>query len=423
MRDKDQSDIKEEGGAGPAGQLPSLTGDALPLAGLKVLDFSQFLAGPSCSLRLADLGADVVKIERPDGGDLCRKLVVADQRHDQDSALFHTINRNKRSFAADLKSSADRDRVLALIDGADVMIHNFRPGVMQRLGLDYETVRTRNPRLVYGEVSGYGELGPWRDKPGQDLLVQSLTGMAWLSGQEGGPPTPCGMSIIDLMTGAHLAQGILAALLRRGLRGTGALVQVSLLESALDIMFEPFTAFLNDEPRQPARSAVSHANVHAPAPYGIYRTADGWLALAMAPLDRLGELLGCEPLRVAAAQSPDTWFSERDTYKRMLAGHLSQAGTAHWLALLEPAGIWCAPVQDWPELIRHEGFRVLQATQRIVADNGLAMHTTRCPIRLDGRRLTSERGAPRLGAHTEDILRAMQAPRAAGNPTTERDPA
>ncbi len=380
----------------------------LPLAGLTVLDFSQFLAGPSCALRLADLGADVIKVERPQGGDLCRGLVVADQRHDQDSALFHTINRNKRSFAADLKSPQDLERVHALIADADVMIHNFRPGVMQRLGLDYDSVRRHNPALVYGEVSGYGEVGPWRDKPGQDLLVQSLTGLAWLSGQDGGPPSPCGVSIVDLMTGAHLAQGILAALLRRGLRGQGALVQVSLLESALDIMFEPFTAFLNSaEAGQPRRSAVSHANVHTAAPYGIYQSADGWLALAMAPLDQLGELLGCAALRDAAAQAPDTWFSERDRYKALLADHLRQRDTAHWLALLEPAGIWCAPVQDWPTLMQHEGFQALQATQRIVAANGAAMQTTRCPIRLDGRALYSERGAPRLGAHTDDILRTL----------------
>ena len=153
-----------------------------PLKGLLVLDFSQFLAGPSCALRLADLGAEVIKIERPQGGDLSRSLYLADQAFAGDSALFHTINRNKKSFAADLKSATDLARVKALIQRADVMVHNFRPGVMDRLGLGFETVSTLNPRLVYAGITGYGTKGPWRDKPGQDLLVQALSGLAWLSG-------------------------------------------------------------------------------------------------------------------------------------------------------------------------------------------------------------------------------------------------
>lgn len=378
----------------------------LPLQGMLVLDFSQFLAGPSCALRLADMGADVIKIERPQGGDLCRQLVVADQRHDQDSALFHTINRNKRSFAADLKQDEDLARVKALIRQADVMIHNFRPGVMERIGLDGASALTLNPRLVYGEVTGYGHAGPWRDKPGQDLLVQSLSGMAWLSGDADQGPVPMGLSVVDLMTGAHLAQGLIAALLRRARTGKGGIVSVSLMESALDLQFEPLTAFLNSDRRQPPRSAVSHANVHTAAPYGIYRTADGYMALAMAPLNQLATLLGCDALGRQAAD-PSTWFSHRDAYKALLRDHLLTQGTDHWLALLEPHGIWCAPVQDWPELLAHEGFQSLSPTQEIRSADGRTMQTTRCPIRFDGQVLTSPHAAPRLGAHNDEILAAL----------------
>lgn len=383
-----------------------------PLQGLLVLDFSQFLAGPSCALRLADLGAEVVKVERPDGGDLCRTLVVADQRHDGDSALFHTINRNKASVAADLKAPEDLARVKALVARADVMIHNFRPGVMARIGLDAAAARAINPRLVYAEVSGYGAEGPWRDKPGQDLLLQSLSGLAWLNGDAGGPPLPAGLSVIDLITGAHLVQGILAALLRRGVTGRGAHVEVSLLESALDLQFEPFTAFLNSDGTQPARSAVNPGSVHSAAPYGIYRTADGFLALAMTPLDELARLLDSGPLAALAADR-SRWFSERDALKAELQRHLLGASTAHWLARLEPAGIWCAPVLDWPQLMHHPGFEVLGMTQTIggTSDPNARppMQTTRCPIRIDGRRLTSPRAAPRLGADTEAWLGAAQA--------------
>lgn len=389
------------------------TTSPLPLAGLLVLDFSQFLAGPSAALRLADLGAEVIKVERPDGGDLCRSLVVADQRVDEDSALFHTINRGKKSFAADLKQPEDLARVKALVARADVMIHNFRPGVMTRIGLDADTVMALNPRIVYAAVTGYGETGPWRDKPGQDLLVQSLSGLAWLTGNAGehggGAPVPTGVSVIDVITGAHLVQGILAALLRRGVTGQGGQVDVSLLESAMDLQFEPFTAFLNSDRTQPVRSAENHANVHTAAPYGIYRTRDGFIAIAMTPMDRLAELIA-SPELVAQAADTGAWFSDRDALKQTLQAHLTQQDTAHWLAALEPAGIWCADVLTWPQLTAHPAFAALEMTQTIHSAGGYAMQTTRCPIRLDGQRLTNSRGAPRLGADTDTIARDFDLP-------------
>ena len=172
-----------------------------PLEGLLVIDFSQFLAGPSASLRLADLGARVVKIERPQGGDLCRQLYISNLELDGVSTLFHSINRNKESFAADLKNPQDCERVRELLRHADVTIQNFRPGVMEKLGFDYETVRALNPRLVYGEVTGYGNQGPWRNKPGQDLLLQSLSGLTWLSGNADQPPVPFGLAVVDLFAG------------------------------------------------------------------------------------------------------------------------------------------------------------------------------------------------------------------------------
>jgi crotonobetainyl-CoA:carnitine CoA-transferase CaiB-like acyl-CoA transferase len=383
----------------------------LPLSGLVVLDFSQFLAGPSCALRLADLGADVIKVERPDGGDLCRGLVLADQYFEGDSALFHTINRHKRSFAADLKKTDDLQQVKRLIARADVMIHNFRPGVMERIGLDYDTVSALNPRLVYAAVSGYGDSGPWRDKPGQDLLVQSLSGLAWLSGDAGidgdGPPVPAGVSVIDVLTGAHLVQGIMAALLRRGRTGRGGRVDVSLLESALDLQFEPLTSFLNGDGSAPRRSAGNHANVHANPPYGIYRTSDGFMAVAMTPLDTLARLIDCPDLAVRAEEAlrDGGLLRHRDDLKQVLQKHLTGQTSMHWLSLLEPAGVWAAEVLDWSQLVGHEGFNTLEMTQTIQSAGGASMKTTRCPIRIDGRRIFSPHGAPSLGADNEDIAR------------------
>ena len=377
-----------------------------PLQGVLVLDFSQFLAGPSCCLRLADLGAEVIKVERPRGGDLARRLQLADQSFGDDSTLFHTINRNKKSFAADLKDPRDLERVKALIARADVMVHNFRPGVMDRLGLDFQTVAALNPALIYAAITGYGNRGPWREKPGQDLLVQAMSGLAWLSGDAGQGPVPVGLSLADLMAGAQLCQGVLALLVRRGRTGRGGRVDVSLLESAIDMQFEQLTAFLNGDGRQPPRDAVNNASVYLGAPYGIYKTADGYLAVAMTPLGPFAELIGCQPL--AAYADPATWFPERARIKSLLAAHLAQRPTAHWLSILEPADIWCAPVLDWPQLVHHEGFGALELTQQIENPQHGRMLTTRCPLRVDGEVLTSPRGAPSLGADNEEVLRRLQ---------------
>ena len=372
-----------------------------PLEGLLVLDFAQFLAGPWAATRLADLGARVIKVERPGTGDIGRQLYISDLALDGDSTLFHSINRNKQSYAADLKDPADLARVKRLVERADVLIQNFRPGVMERLGLGPEEAARLNPRLVYGVVTGYGRTGPWVGKPGQDLLAQSVSGLPYLNGDADQPPVPFGLSVADLTASAHLVQGILAALVRRGATGKGGLVEVSLLESVLDLQFEVTTTFLNDGGREPRRSRVNNAHAYLGAPYGIYATADGFLALAMGSVTELGELLGLPAL--AAYAEPARWFTERDAIKRAIADHLLARPTAHWLGRLEPAGYWCAEVLSWPKLWATEAFRALDFVQEVRRDDGPTLKTTRCPITLDGRRLKSPRGAPRVGQHTAAI--------------------
>lgn len=372
-----------------------------PLEGLTVLDFSQFLAGPSAALRLADMGARVIKVERPRTGDVGRQLYISNLAIDGDSTLFHSINRNKQSFAADLKDESDRRAVLKLISRADVMIQNFRPGVIEKLGMDYQTVRDHNPSLVYGEVTGYGKTGPWRDKPGQDLLAQSLSGLAWLNGDAGQPPLPMGLSVADLFAGAHLVQGILACLVRRGITGTGGHVEVSLLESILDAQFELLTTFLNDGRHPPKRSAVNGGNAYLGAPYGIYETADGYIALAMGSIPRLGELLDCRQL--VEYSDPKSWFEQRDEIKQILAEHLRTGPTNRWLGILEPADVWCSDVFTWNRLVEHEAFKSLDMQQEIRCRDGSSMLTVRCPIRIDGQIYKSPAGAPRVGQDTQAI--------------------
>jgi crotonobetainyl-CoA:carnitine CoA-transferase CaiB-like acyl-CoA transferase len=372
-----------------------------PLEGLLVIDFSQFLSGPSASLRLADMGARVIKIERPGVGDLCRQLYISNLMLDGDSTLFHSINRNKESFAADLKNPEDKARVIELLRRADVMIQNFRPGVIEKAGLGYEAVSAMNPRIVYGEITGYGTTGPWSTKPGQDLLVQSLSGLPWLNGDSDQPPVPFGLAVSDMMAGAHLVQGILACLVRRGIASAGGHVEVSLLESTLDLQFEVLTTYLNDGGKLPQRSAINNAHAYLGAPYGIYKTADGYIALAMQPIIRLGELLDCAPL--LHYTDPKTLFGQRDEIKVILVEHLKHRTTAEWLGILEPADVWCADVFNWDRLFQHEAFRALDMVQNVGGGTARSMRTTRCPIRIDGDLFTSARAAPRIGEHNNAI--------------------
>jgi len=373
------------------------------LEDILVLDFSQFLSGPSAGLRLADLGARVIKIERPETGDICRMLYVSDVRLEGgESTIFHAINRNKESFSADLKDELSLESVRKLIAKADVIIHNFRPGVMKRIGLDYESVSRINPSVIYGEISGYGQEGGWSHLPGQDLLLQAVSGITYLSGNANQPPVPMGVAAADIIAGTHLAQGILAALFQRMQTGEGALIQVSMLESLLDFQFEVLTCFLNDGNELPVRSTLNGAHAYIAAPYGIYQTADGYIAMAMGSVIKLGELMELNVLNQYSCA--DDWFAKRDEIKRILQDRFLQKSTADWLSILEPADIWCADVYDYEDLLASEGYKVLDMEQWVISGE-LKVKTTCCPVRVDGKRPMTARGAPPLGAHNEKIVR------------------
>jgi CoA:oxalate CoA-transferase len=371
------------------------------LQDILVVDFSQFLSGPSASLRLADMGAQVIKIERPGTGDICRQLYVSDVKIEGESTIFHAINRNKQSYEADIKDPEDLEKVKQLLMQADVMMHNFRPGVMERIGLDYESVKKINQNIIYAEVNGYGNEGPWKDLPGQDLLLQAASGLTWLSNNNDENPTPMGVAVVDIMGGTHIAQGILAALFQRGISGEGALVQVSMFESILDFQFEVLTCFYNDGNQLPVRSTINSGHAYIAAPYGIYQTKDGYIALAMGNILLLAQLLQCEPLKEFVDNND--WFTRRDQIKKVLAEHLLTNNTQYWLDILEKADVWCAPVLDYEKLVQQDGYRALNMEIVVKTSNGLSITTTRCPIRVDGKILVSDKGAPVLGEHNEEI--------------------
>ena len=368
-----------------------------PLDGLLVIDMAQFLSGPSAALRLADLGARVIKVERPGSGDICRTLYLSDTDIAGDSTLFHAINRNKQSLAADLKEPTDARRVHRLIDQADVVIQNFRPGVAERLGFGPAALRARNPRLIVGSISGYGEDGPWAALPGQDLLAQALSGAMWLSGSASDGPVPFGLSVADMLAGHVLVEGILAALVRRGISGDGATVETSLLEAIVDLQFEVLTTYLNDGGRPPVRAATDNAHAYLAAPYGVYRTSDGWLALAMTPLETLEPALGL-PLSGRDA------FAERDAIKAEIAQVLADGTTTEWVDRLRAGGIWCAPVSDWPTLLAEDAFIRLDMLQCLTR-GATPITTTRAPVRLNGHRVGTPAAAPRVGEHSDAIVR------------------
>jgi crotonobetainyl-CoA:carnitine CoA-transferase CaiB-like acyl-CoA transferase len=374
----------------------------LPLKGILVLEFCQYLAGPYAGLRLADLGATVVKVERPGSGDACRQLATKNLWVGKNSLLFHTINRNKSSITANLKDPNDLQRVQELIKKADVMTHNFRPGVMEKIGLDYGSVKKLNPGIIYGQVTGYGTRGPWKDKPGQDLLAQSITGLAWSTGNGDQPPTPWGIAVADMMCGTHLAQGILAALVRRKREGIGAHVEASLVESTTDLQFESITTYLNNGRQPVERSQVSNGHPLLGAPYGIYKTLDGHIAISFADLDKLAE----------AIEDPDMFNAEiirdpytcRDAAKQLIQEKLLHETTGEWISRLTSAGIWCSDVLDYNQLMEQPAYQSLDMELNLRPEDGTEITTTRCPIRIDDKLLKSSVAAPELGNANRDYL-------------------
>jgi crotonobetainyl-CoA:carnitine CoA-transferase CaiB-like acyl-CoA transferase len=403
--------------------MTPLPQEARPLDGLVVLDFSQFLSGPLASLKLADLGARVIKVERPGTGDLCRHLYLSDTDIDGDNSLFHAINRNKESLTADLRDEADRALLRGLIARADVMIQNFRPGVIERQGFGWEDVRAINPRIVYGSISGYGEDGPWAPLPGQDLLAQARSGLLWLTGSDGDPPMPMGLAVADMLAGNALAMGVLAALVGRGVHGRGAHVQTSLLEAMIDFQFEVLTTHLNDGRRMPRRSQVNGAHAYLGAPYGVYATRDGWLALAMTPsLERLAGLMEIAGLERFYGDTA-ALMTHRDEIKRVIAEAAATRTTADWLKVLQPADIWCSEVLDWPELLASEAFGRLDLLTEIARGAGTRLTALRAPIRIDGQTLASPRAAPALGGDRDRIVEDLLSRPVPGDGSADASPA
>jgi CoA:oxalate CoA-transferase len=321
-----------------------------PFSGLLVLDLTRVLAGPFCTLMLAELGARVIKVEYPDGGDDSRTFApLIDGR----SAYFQSLNRGKESIALDLKGDADRALFLRMVRRADVLVENFRPGTLDRLGLGYDSLRALHPGLIYAAVSGFGHTGPWSRKPAYDLIAQALSGMMSVTGHPGGPPTKAGTSIADLTAGLFALAGVAAALYHKSRTGQGMMVDVAMLDGQLAIL-ESAVIRHAATGQVPGPMGNSHPSI---APFEVFQAADRPLVIC-AGNDALFEGL-CRSLGRAELAGDPRFATNDDRTRRSgelkaaLEEVLCTAPAAHWLGLLEAAGVPCAPIQNIAEAMEH----------------------------------------------------------------------
>jgi crotonobetainyl-CoA:carnitine CoA-transferase CaiB-like acyl-CoA transferase len=372
--------------------------DMRPLAGCTVLDLTLAMAGPLSTQRLADLGADVIKIEAPGRGDSARSYPIDDVWLDGGtSTSFIAMNRGKRSLTVNLKHEQGREVFLRLLERADTLVQNFRPGVMERLGLGSAAALERNPRLVYVSISGFGSSGPMSQRPGQDLLLQAFSGLMWNAGCAGDPPTPAPVFVADAIA-SHLAtEAALAGLLRAARTGIGGAIDVSLLGGLLDLQSQELVTYLASG-RQPSRGSAPYAHTMLGAPYGIYETADGYLAIAMADMAELEHLVGAPGL---------SQLTDRDALYGCLAEPLKRRTTQEWMTILTKHDVWAGPVQSYADMVAHEQVAHEEMIATIRHPAAGEFQVVNSPFVIDGTRTAAQRHPPLLGEHTSEILREI----------------
>jgi crotonobetainyl-CoA:carnitine CoA-transferase CaiB-like acyl-CoA transferase len=375
-----------------------------PLEGIRVLDLTQMLAGPICAMRLGDLGADVLKIEPPGTGEWTRTHGFANAAINGHTTAQLGLNRNKRSVTINLKHPEGQQVLYDLVKQSDVLIQNYRVGTAERLGIGYEHLRELNPRLVYAQISGYGEEGPYHGRPGQDLIVQGYSGSMFSVGSNDFPPIPGALWAVDAMTGYQAAIGILAALLARGTTGTGQKISVNMLSVAMDCQSqELMTAF--NLGIQPQRTKAPFAHAWVTAPYGSYRTKDGWINIAQVPVHVLGEAIGSERLQEMTDWSDGV--THRDEIYGIVSEIMPRHTTDEWIGIMDRYKLWAGPVYTYQDL---QNDPHVQATEMIVTIDHPEAGTLRMPgipIQMSETPGAIRMPPPLLGEHTETVLREL----------------
>jgi len=372
------------------------------LDGIRVLDATQMLAGPLAATRLGDLGADVIKIEAPGSGEFNRTHGFEDVRVHGEMTTFLAVNRNKRSIAVDLKNPESVAVIEDLVRTADVFIQNFRHGTADRLGVGWERLHELNPALIYCSITGYGSTGPYRDRPGQDLVIQGYSGSMFSVGGMDDAPEPGGLWAADAMTGYQATIGILAALHSRERTGLGQHVEIDMLAVVLDSQLQEIVTYLNAG-RQPTRSAERAAHASIPAPYGVYQTKDGWLTLAMSPLTTLGEVLDDDWLRGLTDYNDGHTY--RDEVFALIRDKFLGKTTEDWIALCDLHKVWAGPVYDYADVaVDRHVVETGMLVEQPYGTAGATVRTVRPPILMSSTPPAIRRGAPQLGADTVSIL-------------------
>lgn len=370
------------------------------LEGVRVIDMSIAMAGPFAAQKLGDLGAEVIKVE-PVTGEWHRHKAGGGAQGNLVNASFLSLNRNKRSLSVDLKTERGREVVHRLVATADIFLQNYRPGVADRLGMDFQTLRAIKPDLIYVSMSGYGETGPYATRPGQDLLLQAMSG-ALASGQRTGePPRPAPFYLADAFSAYSAVEGTLAAYLLRLRTGQGQLVEVNMLDALIAAQMQELTiATVGNVPQTPSEQIHAHSYIRAP--YGVFPTADGHIALSYSEMPALAEVFDDE--RFLAFDAERDGFTRRDDISALVTAHLATNTSAHWLEALAGAGVWVGPVYDYSAMradpqVRHNHSFVeyTHPTEGEVATPGFA-------FRLAGQQPEVYRPAPLNGQHTEEVL-------------------
>jgi crotonobetainyl-CoA:carnitine CoA-transferase CaiB-like acyl-CoA transferase len=372
------------------------------LDGIKVVSFTHYLQGPSCSQLLGDLGADVVRIE-PIGGSYERFWSGARVFVGEQSVFFLLAGRNQRSAEINLRSPEGEQALWRMIEAADVIVENFRPGVLERRGFGYEAVKSRNPGIVYCSLTGFGPTGPLAPRPGQDLLMQSFSGLASLNGRAGDPPVLVGSAIVDEHSAALGAMGIAAALVRRARTGEGAKIDGNLLSAALDLQLEPLNAHLNGG-RLWDRSPSGISSRFHQAPYGVFQTADGWLTLSLADGPTLADAF--EDPRLAAFTRDDQ-FDQREQVNEIIGEHMRSQTTGHWRARLDEIGVWNSPVNEYADLLDEPQLAANETVLTFEHPEAGTVRVVNHPVKYDGSTPPLRRIPPTVGQHTDDVLREV----------------
>jgi len=374
-----------------------------PLAGVRVLELAQIMAGPTCGMLLADMGADVIKVEKLPGGDDARGY--REPRVNGVSAPFLMLNRNKRGIAIDLKRPEGRDVLLRMVRDADVVTENYRRGTLEKLGLGYDVLARINPGLIYCAVSGFGREGPWRDKAGFDLIAQGFAGLMSITGEPGGPPVKTGNSVADINAGILAAVGILAAFVHKLRTGKGQVVDTSLMEAALQQTYWHAAAYFATG-KSPGATGSAHILT---APYQAFRTADGWINIGganQANWERIADVMGHPEWRTDGRFADNSSrMANLEALVDAMNAVLAQRATDDWLAAFDAAGVPAGPVHSVGEALSHPQTHARDMVVELDHAQAGRTRALGCPIHFSATPTRIDRAAPVLGEHTREVLR------------------